>query len=246
MESILEAQQLNNQGVKALERGDDESALTSLAKAIRILKQQIASAPNPEDDAVDEDSKKMSFASSAQHSTVMLPEMGEQHQSFIFNEALNLSRPPGSQYDEELTEHDVHVYTGVVIFNLALAHHRRGKDGQVATGRGGCLTKADKLYGMALKVLAHDFTNSVSVLVKLASINNMAEIRFEMGDNDSARTGLQLLSKLLQQCSDSTLSNSTRSMSSSIADSPMFQEPQIQGLLMNVLLLRAPKVAPAA
>ena len=249
MEAIFQAQKLNNEGVEAMKRGDEAVAVTSLAKAIKLLKQNVASSSTPtnnsnpaSDDDDENDTKKTSSClSQAQHYTVALPEMGDEQQSFIFNEAIIVSTPsPYDDEDEEVSEEHVHVYTGIVIFNLALAHHRKAKSSQITTGRCGCLTKADKLYGMALKILGHDFSNTISVLVKLASINNMAVIRFEMGDSERAKSGLQHLSKMLQQCSDLTPNMSCAT------DSPMFQEPQIKGLLMNVLLLRAPRVAPAA
>jgi hypothetical protein len=112
-----------------------------------------------------------------------------------------------------------------VIFNLALAHHH-----VAITSDAGYLPKAEKLYAMVLKLLdGAALYMRTAVVVKLATINNLSQIRFENGDFEPAREGLSHITSFLRQ-----------------ANNALLEEPEVLGLLMNVLLLKAPRVAPAA
>ena len=241
--AIPRAIQLNNDGVAALMEGNENAAVTSFAQSIRLLKQELevrCATASPSKVAArkrvhgsiarnDEILGSGPIQGTNKTTTVELPERDEQHQSFIFNEALTIL--PCNDEDN-FTEQDIHILTGAVIFNLALSYHRKADHES--------LTKADKLYNMVLKLLVHDFSSRVSVLVKLASINNLAQIRFESGNFVSAAAGLDHLTSFKR--GSAIAANS----SGALSGRPMFQEAQIKGLLMNVLLLKVPKVAPAA
>ena len=83
---------------------------------------------------------------------------------------------------------------------------------------------------MVLKVLDDSLIEfKAAITVKLATINNLTQIRFAKGDYEQAREGLDHLAGFLR-----------------IANGEVLAEPQVAGLLMNVLMFRAPKVAAAA
>jgi hypothetical protein len=76
--------------------------------------------------------------------------------------------------------------------------------------------------------------NRVAVTVKLAAINDQSQIWFDCGDGyELAREGL-----------DRHLSTVMRTNGNT--SNAMLKESKIQGILMNVLLLKAPVIAPAA
>jgi hypothetical protein len=83
-----------------------------------------------------------------------------------------------------------------------------------------------------LKVLNNQHMHRITVIAKLAAINNLSQIRFDCGEHERAREGLDHMSVFVR--------------ASSNRNQATFEAPEIQGLLMSVLLLKAPVVAPAA
>ena len=189
---------------------------------------------------------------------------------------------------------DVLVSTLCVLFNVALAHHRKGKkliaqrrqqelqplqqqddkfdgsldeDGMETDEAEGsddsadeCILKAEKLYRVVLgtdllatttisqttsRTVGGGYHNcsmdnlhstAIALIVKLACINNLLEIRPDRGMHDLAFEGLVTdVITLLQT-------------SRVVSDHPLFQNPQIQYLLLNVFLLQefGPHIAPGA
>jgi hypothetical protein len=160
---------------------------------------------------------------SKQHSdqdahTVELPNMDTE--TIVFNQAIRI--PTDGPQDDI----NIHVCSAAVIFNLALAHHHKAsKTGEVAY-----LAKAEKLYALVLRVV-DDASSRTAVLAKLASISNLSQIRFAKGEYEQAQEAVNQLSSLMRRRG---------------ASQDLFKEPQVQGMLMNALLLKPPRVAPAA
>jgi tetratricopeptide (TPR) repeat protein len=214
MSLFSRASDLNNRAVVALIEGDDEFAIKSMADAIKLLKQELAKPGR----VAFEDVK--CTAAGPVLKTVEIPDLcsGDDHHE-IFNQAIHV---PCSGEESQI---DIHVYSAAVIFNLGLAHHR-----QALKGNKEYQGKAVKLYNMVLRVLDDTLIEfRTAVMIKLATINNLAQIQFAHGDFDEAREGLSHLAGFIALASGEVLS-----------------EPQVRGLLMNVLMIRAPKVAPAA
>jgi hypothetical protein len=208
MSRFERAAQLNNVGVTALLEGDQDTAIIFMTNSIKMMKQALTKSSSG-------GSHKSKHSDQDAH-TVELPDMDTE--TIVFNQAIRIPT------DEPEDEIDIHVSSAAVIFNLALAHHHKASK----TGKVAYLSKAEKLYAMVLRVL-NDGASRTANLVKLASINNMSQIRFANGDYEQASEGLSHLISFMRQAGDS-----------------VFQEPKVQGLLMNVLLLKAPRVAPAA
>lgn len=212
MSLFEQAAQLNNQGVIALIEGDDTSAIESMTKSIKLMKQELAKPTNTLDAKV--------ATTGPELKTVEIPDMesSDENQE-IFNQAIHI---PCTGNESDL---DIHVYSAAVIFNLALAHHRVGMQGNEAYQQ-----KALKLYTMVLRVLDDSLIEfRAAVMVKLATINNLTQIRFAKGDYEEAREGMEHLAGFLR-----------------IVNGEVLAEPHVAGLLMNVLMFRAPKVAAAA
>lgn len=236
-----QALRLNNDGVQALVERNETIAVECFTKSIKILKGELCRhAPCHEEsssfkkDAMIDASfflaetavaSERSDDGTSMHSTIDLPDLQQQEQTFIFNKALTLSEP--SDCEATPSFDDLQVSTATVVFNLALAHHRRGMN----TGRAELLIKADKLYSMVLKLLSEDYhyTSRMSVITKLASINNLAQLRFDAGDFDKAREGLRHLSHGFR-----------------VTSAVFLRGTAMKDLLLNVLLLTPPKAAPAA
>ena len=124
------------------------------------------------------------------------------------------------------------VYMACVILNLALAYHRQGMKN---SGRRSCINKAEKMYDMVIKLI-NDATMKdvgIALVIKAMSINNISLIRYQKGEYDNARQGLDYLSYLLQSEKETCRR--------------YLDEKTLNGLLLNIfLLLNISNIAPAA
>ena len=215
MNLFQEAAQLNNAGIDALINGDSSSAIQSMTKAIKTMKAQLAQSSTP-------NQKYDSSTAKASMDTHMVEVPMASSDHIVVNQVVQIP----IESTQEISDFDMHVYSGAIIFNLALAHHFRSSSGNTS-----CMNKAEKLYSMVLKLLDNASLNvHTALMVKLACINNLSQIRYFKGDYDNAREGLSEVSHFMRHSPNKAI----------------FEEQEIQGLLMNILLLKAPQVAPAA
>jgi hypothetical protein len=125
---------------------------------------------------------------------------------------------------------DIHTYCAVVIFNLALVYHRN-----IIRGNTNCIGKAEPLYALIVKLLGHNCTNSLTAtMVKLASMNNLAQLRYAAGHIQEVQ-GRRLLQLSV------AIRRSRRTFQYFQSD-----ESDLKGFLGNVMLLQAMPTAPAA
>ena len=205
MSLFAKAALLNNEGVEALSRGNCKEAIVKLSHSIKWMKQGLSSQAEP--------GPKSALNKFEEEDTYTV-ELSEVDSSTTFNEAILIPSTSAVCVDDL----QLHVYSAATIFNLALAHQILGEE-----------YKAERLYAMVLKLLLDDHCHiRTAVMVKLASIYNISQIRFAKGDLVRAQQGLDELAGFLNSASW------------------VFEEPDVQGLLINVLLLKAPKVAAAA
>jgi hypothetical protein len=207
--SIFEqAARLNNEGVTSLCNGDIQSAIHKLAESLKWTTNQELSKP-----ATDLNTMKSNTPVYEEDiQTVEIPIMDS---DIAFNQAIIIPSTTRGQQQNEL---DMHVYCAAVIFNLALAHQSKGEE-----------TRAEQFYALVLRLLSNDLCHCrTAVVIKLASILNLSQIRIANGDFENAREGLNQQSGFLRRTAW------------------FFEEPEVRGLLMNVLLLTAPAVARAA
>jgi hypothetical protein len=234
--SFLDAVGLNNEAVSMIAAGDS----TSNQKAIQLLKRSI-SIIKKTSAAVQQCSGqvyKMPLASSATpdirhyHESVSLRPMPDQRW-FLYNKALrfNTSFFPPASFRE-----DYHIFSAVVVFNLALIYHRSALCG--TQNFASLSLKASSIYSLALKLVdRHDWRscsrNLTSTIVKLAAMNNLAQISSESGDTKLAQDFLNHLSATIRQ--------------SNIRASVLFQASDGMGeLITNLLLWQEDTVARAA
>jgi hypothetical protein len=143
----------------------------------------------------------------------------EASDTIIFNQAIRIP-PETSNVNQSL----IITYTAAVAFNLALAHHC------TASRDATCTPKAEKLYWAAFNMLDEStWTVHTALVIKLACINNLSLICFSIGDYQKVRETIQQVAPFIRQ-----------------TNQVLLDEPKIQDLLMNVMLLRAPLVASAA
>jgi hypothetical protein len=156
---------------------------------------------------------------------------------YIYNHQLLFA--PQDEKDTYLSAHTsatnectVRVHSSVVLFNLALIYHLRGRLGNLHS-----LTTAFRIYKLASQLLTDNcvLTNETAAVVKLGAVNNMFQIRYEQGNIQDALKILQFLSSLMRGLyanPDSLLS--------------LDRHDPYRGFMTNVLLLRPPGFAPAA
>jgi hypothetical protein len=166
------------------------------------------------------DAGDCSVTSSQAHQahTIIIPSMNYS-ETIVFNQLVQIP------ITDSVSELDMNIYISAVLFNLALAHQYLGS----SVG----INKAEKLYGMVLQLLDNTplFAMRLALVVRLGRINNLSQIRYSKGDYHNAHEGLRLVTTFLRESS---------------TGQALFEDPEIQGLLMNVLLLNAPSAASAA
>ena len=245
MSLFQQAAALNNRGVTALRSGDYAIATSSMGQAVQLLQTELVSSRSPSSsyddmDTGDSSSMKVDDSSSmvAQRyltQKVSIPCFDTDDTGVPFQQAVFIPVDISSPSEIDLT-----IYSAVVIFNLALAFHVQ------STGEGSfmkdvmlLINKADKLYSMVLKLVDEKtMVNHTALIVKLACVNNLSQLRYHMMMDDeddaetiSSREGLKQISHwFMRQPSHQVF----------------LEDSEIQSLFVNALLLKPPTVARAA
>jgi hypothetical protein len=198
--SFLDAVDLNNEAVSMIAAGyaNNQKAIERLKRSVSIMKKTAVAVKQCAGQA-----HNKPLAPSAapiihhhHHEIVPLPHtMPDQKGRFMYNKALRFSTEIVSL--ASFLE-DFHVFSAVVVFNLALIYHRSALCGnQKFASLSG---KASSLYSLVLKLV--DWPGWISsrtsivtcTIVKLAATNNLAQISSESGDTKLAHDFLQHLS----------------------------------------------------
>jgi hypothetical protein len=217
--STLSALQLNNQGVALLLERRDEEAVPFFSQSLSLIKFRIG---NYTDEPM---SMSTGEEKAALHeATFPLPNFEDTH-SFLYTEALTFSADCD---DRLINESNSHVYSAVVIFNLALVYHRQGKK----LGKTACLLRAERMYEMVIRLLNSEGDNQGTAFhVKLATLNNLSLLQQEQSNYESAQKGFELLAWTISSAPSSMLS---------------YSQMDVDAMLLNVLFASAPLIAPAA
>ncbi len=164
-------------------------------------------------------------------------DVGDSDEDIPFNRAIVISYRDN---EHVIREDDIHLLSAAVIYNIALVHHHQvvhgsGKDHDLAF----IAQKAEKLYMTVIKLLSGQvFSGRVcqvksAVLIQLACCNNLAQLQFRSGSDESARHFLEMASGLFSIAKD--------------ADEDVFEDDLVQGLFLRAFLLRTrPQIAAAA
>jgi hypothetical protein len=127
-------------------------------------------------------------------------------------------------------------YTAVVMFNTALACHRKALE----TGRTNHYRSAHLLYGSVVRLITTPPLNlqesAAFMILYIASANNMAQVDYELSEYKSFETTMQ------QQVMPATQAMLQRQSSLVEGDESFC----LNEFAMNVLLTKAPELARAA
>jgi hypothetical protein len=223
MNSLSHALLLNNEGVLLLLKDREQEAINCLTQSHNMFKHLLA---KPSDDSRSASSNPFK-ALNIQFTDHSLPNLQDSN-GFIYSSLLAFSFEAESVPSKDT----IKIYRAVIILNIALAYHRKGVGGTNEA----CLAKAEKMYAVVTKILDGCEDNQGIVLVaKLASINNLSQLRHNQGDYNLSQEGFQYLGDLIDVASENLGS------SSSLCSSQMYQ-----GMLLNVLCIAPPDAASAA
>lgn len=231
--SLEQAIQLNNEGLTHALKGDDDRAISSFSRSLCMFKQLISS--ECEGDQQDTQSSRQSSSSlprspvqlhASSHALPQLRDSG----FFLFNRAISLA--PTDNWRTE----DNHIYCSVIILNLAVLHHQIALQSGCSARRADALRRAERFYDMVTTILANDEFANVSqptgLLARLAALNNLAYIRMEKGEFSASGHCFQMMAWLV---------NFTQ-----VDQSKLFNEDDLEGMMLNVLMANRQSVAPAA
>jgi tetratricopeptide (TPR) repeat protein len=244
MEAIDSAISLNNDGVSLLVAGDDQAAAVALSHALSLVKgllslsltrscdlrgPSLASFGSSNDNKLPSCSSTMEVCEEHKHehglihSRKPLPCLQDISNFFIYNHTMSISS------DSPLTNEMLPIYSACAILNLALAYHRRGKQGHSIP----CMLKAEKMYATIEKLLKNDGMNSnaTATVLRIAAANNLSQIRFQRGEYERAREDTEFLAYLIRDV------GKVRALLS---------DEELNGLLCNVVLFTRPNFAAAA
>jgi hypothetical protein len=219
---LTRALRLNNEGIMLLLGNRDQEAESKLTSALSQVTGLFLAASEDTGAECESATPSKPFI---HHSTYTLPNL-QDVSCFVYSNALVFS------FDSEstaLSSDDVRTYTSVIILNIALAYHRRG-----ISENPECLRKAEKMYEIVGHLLRSSDTNQgTALLVKIAAINNLSQLRYGQGDFVFSREGFQYLGSLL-------------SYAGANLHQTKCQDHVYTGMLLNALLATPPDKAPAA
>jgi hypothetical protein len=231
----------NNQGVSLLAAGKSQAALFSLHRALTTVK-QVAGSHTDMDDEEEPDGSVNEPASD----TFAVVEVDETSCS------LELSSGDGYCYGRPLLIHSattsesapcdttsLTIYSAVILFNMAIACHHVGRSGKESAFK-----RAAGLYAMSIQILSGEMDGAfgearrLSSVVSLLALNNRAQILYhELCDYAQCRRCLKDMARLIQ---GNQASRVVPALQSSLAGR------DVEGILLNLMLLKVPSGAQAA
>ena len=220
MNTINQACTSNNHGVDLLVAGEFFQALRSFQSALNVLKEATNEVEGTSCPGVSASSEESIL--SLYQSTLTIPGLQDMH-CYVYDHGIMITYATNGDSDEMLS-----LNSAIVLFNMALASHCRGRLGSEK-----CLKKATLLYGMALQILTSSPMPSdiaASILILLA-LNNKAQIHHDQCQYTESSACLTQISAIIGNVY--------------ALHSASYQK-DFEGILLNVMLLSAPMAAQAA
>jgi hypothetical protein len=228
MNSIKYACSLNNQGVDLLVSGESSRAIKVLQSALILLKKVVH---EPEITSCAEtmsctemkiscdDASSLPFCESI--STVS--HLQGLH-CYVYDHGIMISNNLNGD-----TEETISLYIAITVFNLALASHSEG----TALGQEKSLKKASVLYGLVVELLTRCTMpeDASTTILTLLALNNQAQIHYEQCEYIQSVDCMEYIKKIMGGC---------RGLHSAL------NHEDVEGLLLNVMLLSTPSAAKAA
>jgi hypothetical protein len=224
MNSINYACNLNNQGVDLLVSGESTRAMNAFQSALSLLHEadhetfETTSSTNTMNISCDDES--LPFCEST--STVA----GLQGlRCYVYDHSIMIS----DSVNGDTTDEAVSLYIAIVLFNSALTSHSEG----TALGQEKSLMKASALYSLAAQLLTtwtmpEDMSTTILTLLAL---NNKAQIHYDQCDYVQSIDCMGQISEIM---------GSVHGLHSAL------NHEDINGLMLNVMILSTPTAAQAA
>jgi hypothetical protein len=219
--------QLNNDGTSLLVFGEEDLAIDKFKSALEIMKRGLAKrqtrtgSQDSHHISSDKSDGPVSCDSAPRLSPLTLPCPVPEY-SFVYSNALKLSR-----FCDYLVDSDIKFLSAAIIFNMAMVYNIKGVRESSAIEQ----TRSLRLYEMCLALLENlNSRHMDSFLLRVACLNNMSQIAYEQGDFDGARLML----------------NNVQYLMSMNVKQTFFDEDDLQGFMLNVMLMHAPSAARAA
>jgi hypothetical protein len=218
MLNFHQAIELNNEGTSLLAGGEEELAITIFKSALALMKSGICG------HHIEEDAHETSLDTSSESvlhvSPVTFPCPALVEDYFIYSHALRVRSSGCSQKDMDFL-------SSVIIFNMALLYNIRG----IRANSSSLQNRGLQLYGMSLGLMENLASKCLdSILLRVVCLNNMSQITFNQGDFEKARLMLNHLQYLMSRNPRTNV----------------FDENEVQGFMLNVMLMHPPTAAQAA
>lgn len=221
MTAVSQAIHLNREGVELLEMGSSTRAMACFQRALALMKAGIVDF----DDAPMDASEEVIVNLKPSSSCIAKLQTGC---NYVFNRALMVVEDKHVLDNEKV----LLINCAIILFNFALSCHQDGEYGNVKS-----LRKASQLYNMTLQVLIdadmQDNDPSCAVIALLA-LNNRAQIHYDMMDYQESRICVIEMSSIMT------------SIQHQLDRCGALSDVDIEGLLLNMMLLEPPTAAQAA
>jgi hypothetical protein len=220
MNSIKYACSLNNQGVDLLLSGESSRAMKAFQSTLCLLKAaHEAATTSCIEMIISCDDVPLPFC----ESTSTIPAL-QGLSCYVYDHSIMISDNINADTDETLS-----LYIAIVLFNSALASHSEG----TALGRDKSLMKASVLYSLVVKFLTSRtmLDDTSSTILTLLALNNKAQIHYDQCEYGHSVDCMNQISKIM---------GSVCGLHSALSPE------DINGLMLNVMLLIIPTAAQAA
>jgi hypothetical protein len=231
MDFVKRSCDTNNHGVALLAGGQNQAALTAFREALCSMKSAAS---------VDDESEAALVAPGAavEVREALVQLRVSSGDCYTYGRPLLIYRSPLVPLATDTTS--LTLYSSVILFNMALACHQIGW----SRGRATAFTRASALYQTSLRILSVDWDNAVEGARSMASflafvaLNNRSQVLYhDLCDYGRSKRCLKAMARLLQGAEGSRI---VRSLQASLL------EPDVEGILLNVILLKVPSAASAA
>jgi hypothetical protein len=210
--------ELNNAGVALLLQNKNRAAVRLFAESLSLIRKTTLTTQQqgPE-----------STGPSMHDATYALYNLHDEHW-FIWNEVFMISDRRDNERCLLFARESQTVYTGMIMFNIALIYHRQSK-----LGKRFCLVKAERIYLMVVTLLGcASYNKGTALIVKLAALNNLSLIKHEQNNFDASRRAFGQL---------------VRTVNLPATQLPPTSLVNVNSMLLNGLLIFChPQLAPAA
>jgi hypothetical protein len=221
MSAIKYACSLNNHGVDLLVSGESSRAIDVFQSALCPLQKFVREAATTSCTKMNIscDETRLPFC----ESTLAVSDLQGLH-CYVYDHGIMISNNLNGD-----TEETISLYIAITVFNLALASHSEG----TALGQEKSLKKASVLYGLVVELLTRCTMpeDASTTILTLLALNNQAQIHYEQCEYIQSVDCMEYIKKIMGGC---------RGLHSAL------NHEDVEGLLLNVMLLSTPSAAKAA